>query len=110
MTTLVRQTCAVVFAAAALSAALAAHPMMVKGTVAAVEPTRIQIRTGEEKKGESPEWILIDAKTKVFRDKTLMTYDKAKIRAGERAVVNADHDAKGVMMAVDIHLAAASDR
>ena len=109
MPTQIRQILAVVLAVAALSAALAAHPMMVKGTVAAVEPKRIQIKTGEERKGEAPEWILIDAKTKLFRDKIVVTYDEAKIKVGERAVVNADHDAKGVMTAVEIHLAAASD-
>lgn len=100
----------VLIAAIAFSATIAAHTMLVKGTVAAIETRRIQIKTGEEKKGESPEWILIDAKTKFFRDKTVVTSEEAKITAGERAVVNADHDAKGVMTAVEIHLAAPGAR
>ncbi len=31
-----------------------AHEMTIKGTVEAVQPTRIQIKTGEEKKGQPP--------------------------------------------------------
>ena len=86
--------------------ALLAHPMTVKGTVAAIEPKRIQVKTGEEKKGESPEWVAIDAKTKIMRDKTVVTFEQAKIKAGERVVVNADHGADGIMKAVEIRLAA----
>ena len=90
------------------SALVWAHPMLVKGTVAAIEPTRIQVKTGEEKKGEAPAWIAINAKTKIFRDKTEVTYQQAKIKIDERVVVNADHDAKEVMTAMEIHLAAIS--
>jgi len=50
--------------------------------------------------------MAINAKTKIFRDKTEVTYEKAKIQTGERVVVNADHDAKEVMTAIEIHLAA----
>ena len=85
---------------------LMAHPMMVKGTVAAVEPKRIQVKTGEEKKGAAPDWTAINAKTKIMRDKTVVTFDQAKIKIGERVVVNADHGADGVMTAVEIRLAA----
>ena len=91
---------------ATLGTALFAHPMTVKGTVAAVEAKRIQVKTGEEKKGESPAWLVIDAKTKIMRDKTVVTFEQAKIKIGERAVVNVDHDANGVMTAIDIRLAA----
>lgn len=90
----------------ALAAGVVAHEMTFKGTVAAVEPTRIQVRTGEEKKGESPDWLVIDAKTKIRRDKTVVTYDEAKIKVGERAVVIVDHGADGVMRATEIRLAA----
>jgi hypothetical protein len=94
------------FLVATTGAGLAAHPMTVKGTVAAIEPKRIQVKTGEEKKGESPEWVVIDAKTKIMRDKTLVTFEQAKIKVGERVVVNADHGADGIMRAVEIRLAA----
>ena len=91
---------------ALIGTAVVAHPMTFKGTVAAVESKRIQIKTGEEKKGESPEWFEINAKTKIVRGKTTLTFDKAKIAVGERAVVSVDHGADGVMRAVEIRLAA----
>jgi hypothetical protein len=87
-------------------AGLGAHTLMIKGTVQAIESKRIQVKTGEEKKGETPEWILLNAKTKYFRDKTTVSQQQAKIVAGERVVVSADHDAKGVMTALEVHLAA----
>ena len=83
-----------------------AHPMTVKGTVAAIEKSRIQVRTGEEKNGQAPEWSLVDAKTKVMRGARTVTLDQAKVVVGERVVVIADDDAKGVMTALEIRLAA----
>jgi hypothetical protein len=88
------------------SGSVLAHQMTVKGTVAATEPKRIQVKTGEEKKGESPEWVVVDAKTKILRDKTVVTLEQAKIKIGERVVVVADHGADGVMKALEIRLAA----
>ena len=88
------------------TAAVFAHPMTFKGTVAAVEAARLQVKTGEEKKGEAPPWLVINEKTKIFRDKTVVSFAEAKITIGERVVVNVDHDADGVMKAVEIHLAA----
>ena len=85
---------------------LVAHEMTVKGTVAAIEPTRIQVKTGEEKKNESPAWYLINPKTKIVRDKTSVTRENARIKAGERVVVLVDHDANGKMTALEIRLAA----
>jgi len=102
-----RQLSAPALVIAVAGSVVFAHPMLVKGTVAAVEPTRIQVKTGEERKGEAPEWILVNSKTKVLRDKVEVAYAQAKIKVDERVVVNADHDAKGVMTATEIHLAAA---
>jgi mono/diheme cytochrome c family protein len=50
-----------------LSAAssLLAHEMTVRGTVAAIEPDRIQIKTGQEKVGEQPAWFPIDRSTTI---------------------------------------------
>jgi hypothetical protein len=93
----------VVFTAGAVTAV---HEITVKGTVAAIEPHRIQVKTGEEKKGESPAWYLIDAKTKVMRDKTTVTLDAAKVTTGERVVVIVNHEAGGKMTALEIRLAA----
>jgi hypothetical protein len=90
----------------ALGTTVLAHEMMLKGTVAATEPTRIQIKTGEEKKGQVPGWVLIDAKTKILRDKTEVTLTEAKIKVGERVVAEVNHDADGVMKALEIRLAA----
>lgn len=93
--------------AVALFAAPAfAHPMTLKGTVVGVEKTRIQVKTGEEKAGAKPEWSVIDAKTKIMRDKTTVTFDQAQIKVGELVAVVVDHNDKGVMTATEIHLAA----
>jgi hypothetical protein len=89
-----------------LFASLSAHEMTIKGTVAAVDKTRIQVKTGEEKKGESPAWFTIDPKTKIMRDKSVVTFDAAKIAVGERVVVNVDHQADGKMKTLEIRLAA----
>jgi hypothetical protein len=83
-----------------------AHPMTLKGTVAAVERTRIQVKTGEEKKGETPAWCAIDDKTRIFRDKMAMTFEAAKIVVSEKVVVLTDHGSDNKITAVEIHLAA----
>jgi hypothetical protein len=88
------------------SALVWAHQMTLKGVVAAVEPTRIQVKTGEEKKGVAPEWCAIDDKTKIFRDKTVVTFGVAKIVVNEKIVVLSDHDSDNKMTAIEIHLAA----
>jgi hypothetical protein len=89
-----------------LGARVLAHPMTLKGVVAAVEPTRIQIKTGEEKQGVAPAWCAIDSHTKIFRDKLVVTFAAAKITVNERAVVLTDHGADEKLVAVEIHLAA----
>lgn len=83
-----------------------AHQMTLKGTVAAIEPTRIQVKTGEEKKGETPAWCLINDKTKIFRGKAVVTFEAAKITVDEKVVVLVDHDADNKMTAIEIHVAA----
>jgi hypothetical protein len=83
-----------------------AHQMTLKGTVAAIERTRIQVKTGEEKKGDTPAWCLIDDKTKIFRGKAVVTFEAAKITADEKVVVLVDHEADNKMTAIEIHLAA----
>jgi hypothetical protein len=87
-------------------ASAAAHEMVVKGTVAAIEPARIQVKTGEEKKGQAPTWYAIDAKTKVVRDKSDVSLAQAGIKTGERVVLTIDHQADGKMKTLEIHLAA----
>jgi hypothetical protein len=82
-----------------------AHQMTIKGTVAGLEATQIQVKTGEEKKGETPAWYPIGAKTKIMRGKTVVTVAEAKISVGERVVVTVDHESDGTMTTLDIRLA-----
>lgn len=87
-------------------APLSAHPSIVKGTVAAVGAKKVQVKTGAEKQGETPAWYAVDAKTKIYRDKSVVTFDDAQIQSGERIVVTVDHDADGTMRTTEIRLAA----
>ena len=98
-------TTAVVLLVAVLTATAVAHQMTVMGTVAAIERTRVQVKTGEEKKGVAPAWYPIDAKTKIMRGKKIVTFDEAKILVGERVVVNVDHQSDTKMTTLDIRLA-----
>jgi hypothetical protein len=83
-----------------------AHEMTVQGTVAAVEMSRIQIKTGKEKAGAAPEWYPIDVKTKIRRGKKTMTFGEARIEVNERAVLIVDHPTKGPVVTKEIRLAA----
>jgi hypothetical protein len=91
---------------AVMCARVLAHEITVKGTVAAIEKTRIQVKTGEEKKGVAPGWYPIDAKTKILRGKDPVPQDRAKIAVGEKVVVIVDHETNGTMKALEIRLAA----
>ena len=82
-----------------------AHLMTFKGTVAGIEPSRIQVKTGEEKQGVLPGWYPIDAKTKIMRGKKVVTFEQARITIGERVVVNVDHQSDAKMRTLDIRLA-----
>jgi hypothetical protein len=88
-----------------VTAAAYAHQMTIKGTVAAVESNRIQIKTGEEKKDQLPAWYPINSATKILRGKATLTFDKAKIAVGERVVALIDHEADGTMTTIELRLA-----
>lgn len=96
---------AVVILAVVTTAIPLAHEMTVQGTVVAVETSRIQIKTGKEKAGASPEWYPIGPKTKVKRGKKTVTLAEAKIDVNERAVLIVDHPAKGPMVTKEIRVA-----
>ena len=81
-----------------------AHLMTIKGTVAALEPSRIQVKTGEEK-GATPAWYPIGGKTKLLRGKKAVTFAEAKISVGERVVLSVDHASDGTMTTLEIYLA-----
>jgi hypothetical protein len=100
-----RGVCVGVLLVALTGVLVSAHEITVKGTVAAIERARIQVKTGDEKKGQSPEWYQIDAKTKVMRGSKVVAVDEARIAVGEKVVLLVDHDAKGVMKTLEIRLA-----
>jgi hypothetical protein len=89
-----------------MAVAVLAHEMTVKGTVAAVEDARIQIKTGQEKAGEQAAWYPIDAKTTIKRGSKTVSLADAKIRPEERVVAIVDHPAKGPLTTKEIRLAA----
>ena len=82
-----------------------AHEMTVQGTVSAIETSRIQIKTGKEKAGVSPEWYPIGAKTRIKRGNKTVTLAEAKIEVNERAVLIVDHPTKGPMVTKEIRVA-----
>jgi hypothetical protein len=89
----------------AASTPLRAHEMTVKGTVAAIEKVRIQVKTGLEKTGEPPAWYPIDDKTKIKRGKDTVKLADAKITVDERVVLIVDHPSRGPMKTKEIRLA-----
>ena len=65
-----------------MTASLLAHEMTVKGTVAAVEDTRLQIKTGQEKTGEQPAWYpIVDGSS---AERTM----KSTLRRGGKETLN----------------------
>ena len=82
-----------------------AHEMTVQGTVSAIETSRIQIKTGKEKAGVSPEWYPIGAKTRIKRGNKTVTLADAKIEVNERAVLIVDHPTKGPVVTKEIRVA-----
>ena len=82
-----------------------AHEMIVQGTVSAIETSRIQIKTGKEKAGVSPEWYPIGAKTRIKRGNKTVTLAEAKIEVNERAVLIVDHPTKGPVVTKEIRVA-----
>lgn len=87
--------------------AMQAHPVIYKGTVLAVEPTRIQVSAIDDTaKKDTPIWFAVNKNTKVKRGDKTIAYADAKITKGERIVITIDHDAKIANLAVEIDLAA----
>ena len=101
-----RTLLAVVAAFVATHTVTSAHEITVQGTVVAIESTRVQIKTGKEKTGASPEWYPVDAKTKIKRGGKTVTFAEAKIAINERIVAIVDHPTKGPMTTKEIRLAA----
>jgi hypothetical protein len=92
-----------------LTTALRAHEVTYMGTVLAVEPTKVQVKTVDSTtKKEDTVWFLVDRNTKVKRGDTLVKFADAKIAKGERIAVTINHDAATKNLATEIRLAAAS--
>lgn len=81
------------------------HEMTVKGTVASIEASRVQVKTGEEKRDQAPAWFAIEPTTKIRRGDKTVTLDEARIRTGERIVILVDHKDDGTMKALEVRLA-----
>ena len=92
----------------AVTITVSAHEVIVRGTVAAIEKTRVQIKTGEEKPDQTPQWYPIDSETKIKRGERIVTFEQARIKVNERAVVILDHPDKGPTKTKEIRLAAES--
>jgi len=92
-----------------VSAALLAHEVTYMGSVLAVEATKVQVKTVDDKtKKEDTVWFLVDKNTKVKRGDSLVKFVDAKIAKGERIAVTINHDAATKNLATEIRLPAAS--
>jgi hypothetical protein len=89
---------------------LLAHEITIKGTVAGIEAARIQVKTGEEGKGQQPTWFAIDAKTKVMRGKQVLSLSDAKIAVGEPVMLIVFHESNVPLKTLEIHLPARPSR
>lgn len=83
-----------------------AHPMTVMGTVAKIESTRIQVKTGSEKPGDEPAWYPLDDKTVFKRGDKVVSLADAKIKVAEKVVLMIDHSAEGQMKTTEVRLPA----
>jgi hypothetical protein len=81
-----RTVCIGVLLVALTGVLVSAHEITVKGTVAAIERARIQVKTGDEKKDQSPEWYQIDARRKSCAAAS-SGVDEARITVGEKVVL-----------------------
>lgn len=74
-------------------ASLLAHEETYKGTVLTIEATKIQVKVIDDKtKKESPMSFSVNAKTKVLRGDTLVSFADAHIQKDERIAVTVNHD------------------
>lgn len=91
-----------------LGAALSAHEVTYMGTVLAVDPAKVQVKTTDDTtKKEETLWFLVDRNTKVKRGDVVVKFADARIAKGERIAVTINHDAATKNLATEIRLAAA---
>ncbi len=88
--------------------ALQAHEMMYRGTAVEVQPSKISVKTTDDKtKKTETVWLAVDKNTKVKRGDVPVPYAEAHIAKDERIVVIVNHDAETKMLATEIRLAPA---
>jgi hypothetical protein len=87
-----------------------AHEMTIKGTVAGIEAARIQVKTGEERKGQQPTWFAIDQKTKIMRGRQALSLSEANIAVGEPVMLVVFHESNVPLKTLEIHLPARPSR
>jgi len=98
---------------AAAIAGVAAHETTFKGTVAAAEKARVQVRTIDDKGkvSDTPEWFEVTATTKVMRGDKVMPFADAQPKVGERIVVVVTHgDEAGIEWTCPRHSHIAEDK
>lgn len=89
-----------------VSAVVSAHAVTYQGTVLAVEPARVQVKTVNEKKAIQSMWFAVDKGTLVKRGTKAVKFADAAIAPGERIVVIVDEHAETKNLAEEIRLAA----
>ena len=98
---------AVVILLVAVISPLRAHDVLYRGTVVAVQPEQVQVKTTDEKtKKEDTLSFKVTAKTRVKRGTATVPYASAAIAGGERIVVVVNHDAEAGHVATELRLAA----
>jgi len=74
-------------------APLAAHPLVLKGTVVAVEPTRVTMRfVDPDTKKTVTEAFQIDTATTILRGDKVVTFAEARITKGDAIAITVDLD------------------
>ena len=90
---------------------LRAHDVLYPGTVLAIEPERLQVKTVDpDSKADVTLWFTVTKETQVKRGDRLVTYPEAKVQKDERIVVVVNHEEMGSeTTAKELRLAARSE-
>lgn len=73
--------------AIAVVAVVAAKPATFKGTVEAIEKTRVQVKLADAKAGDAGVWFDVTEKTKVTRALKHETFDAISVKVGESVTI-----------------------
>lgn len=107
MKTLRLVLCVAYVAMCSLPIVLRAHELTYQGTVAALEPARLQVKVVDATSHkEQLLWFNVTKMTKIKRGAETVDYSRAGIMKDERVVVIVDHGADNKMSVTEIRLAA----